>query len=297
MHGRLYILLLWAVGAWTLGISFQLATAQAAGLQFYRDVRPILSNHCFRCHGPDAEKREAELRLDTRDGLLGTTAAGQPIVQPGSPSASELLRRITTSHLDERMPPAEAKIPLSAAQIEVLRGWIESGAPWQEHWAYAPLVRPAVPRPNDEQAADSPIDRFILARLEREGLQFSPEADAITLARRLSFDLTGLPPSQARLENLSRSAGADQHSERVERLLASAHYGERMAVHWLDLVRYADSGGYHSDVDQPISPYRDYVIAAFNDNLPFDRFTREQLAGDLLPGPRPFSALRRATTA
>jgi hypothetical protein len=270
-----------------------MASGAAVEFRFYRDVRPILSNHCFRCHGPDAEKRETELRLDTRQGLLGATATGKAIVVPGDPPASELYRRITAPHADEQMPPAEANVPLSQAQIEVLRRWIEAGAQWQEHWAYGPLVRPALPRPSGAGPADNPIDRFILARLEREGLAFSAVADAITLARRLSLDLTGLPPAPVEVEAFAGDASGSRYVEFVEKLLASAAYGERMAVYWLDLVRYADSGGYHSDVDQPISPYRDYVIAAFNDNLPFDQFTREQLAGDLLP--RPTIAERIAT--
>jgi hypothetical protein len=272
-------------------IAPQLVSAAGSGVQFHRDVRPILSNHCYRCHGPDAETREADLRLDNRAGLFGKASSGEAIVAPQNPEASELFRRLTTAHADERMPPVEANLALNDAQIATLRDWIAAGAPWQDHWAYSPLLRPEVPNPapssapaSSEQPLTNPIDRFLAARLATEGLAFSPPADAVTLARRLSFDLTGLPLAAAETAVL---ANADEaaYAAFVEHLLSSPHYGERMAVHWLDLVRYADSCGYHSDVEQPISPYRDYVIAAFNTNLAFDQFTREQLAGDLLPQP------------
>ncbi|MBX3413622.1 MAG: PSD1 domain-containing protein [Pirellulales bacterium] len=250
-------------------------------VQFHRDVRPILSNNCFRCHGPDAESREADLRLDTREGLLGESSAGEPIVEPSDPDASELYRRLTTEHADERMPPEGSNLVLNERQIATIRDWIAAGAPWQNHWSYEPLVRPELP-PGDES---NPIDRFLAARLATEKLAFAPPADPVTLARRLSFDLTGLPPGADDVATFARQASNKDYHATVERLLASPHYGERMAVYWLDLVRYADSCGYHSDVEQPISPYRDYVIEAFNRNLPFDQFTREQLAGDLLPEP------------
>lgn len=259
----------------------RIGAAAPPAVQFHRDVRPILSNNCFRCHGPDAKSREADLRLDTRKGLFGEASTGDAVVEPNMPDASELFRRLTTEHADERMPPADSKLVLDEKQIATIRAWIEAGAPWQNHWSYEPLTRSELP-PGD---AASPIDRFIAARLTSENLSFAPPADAITLARRLSFDLTGLPPSSADVAAFVASANSDNYQATVERLLASPHFGERMAVHWLDLVRYADSCGYHSDVDQPISPYRDYVIEAFNKNLPFDQFTREQLAGDLLPEP------------
>jgi len=257
--------------------------AEQSAVQFHRDVRPILSNHCFKCHGPDEEARQAELRLDTRDGLFGAAASGASIVVAGRPESSELFRRITAEHEEERMPPAEVQKPLTSDQIELVRRWIEEGAVCQSHWAYVPPSRPEWPPVTREARVHGAIDRFILARLEREGLQPSPPADAVTLMRRLSLDLTGLPPLVGDVDAFTADASEAAYLALVDRLLASPHYGERMAVYWLDLVRYADSCGYHSDVEQPIAPYRDYVIAAFNDNLPFDHFTREQLAGDLLP--------------
>ena len=257
----------------------------ADDVQFHRDIRPILSNHCFRCHGPDAEARQAELRLDVREGLFGAGPNDKRIVTAGDVAASELYQRVSAEHADERMPPAESHLPLSAAQIAKLRRWIELGAVWQEHWSYAPIVRPQLPELIDGHSATNAIDRFILAQLEPAGLDFTVAADPTTLVRRLSFDLTGLPPSQDEVSTFAINSSEPSYRALVERLLASPHYGERMAVYWLDLVRYADSCGYHSDVDQPISPYRDYVIGAFNDNLPFDQFTREQLAGDLLSSP------------
>jgi cytochrome c553 len=263
----------------------------APTVQFHRDVRPILSNYCYRCHGPDAESREADLRLDLRSGLFGTASSGEPIVDKQNPEASELYRRLTAEHADERMPPADSNLALNDTQIATIRAWIAAGAPWQDHWAYRPLVRPALPSPADDATPKktattvNAIDGFLAARLSSEGLAFSPPADPVTLARRLSFDLTGLPPSAEDVAALTANSDDASSAALVDRLLDSPHYGERMAVHWLDLVRYADSCGYHSDVEQPISPYRDYVIEAFNSNLPFDQFTREQLAGDLLPQP------------
>ncbi len=254
--------------------------------QFHRDVRPILSNFCYRCHGPDAETRAADLRLDQREGLFGNSSSDAPIVKPGDVEASELLRRITSHDDAERMPPPDANLELSPAQIETLKSWITAGADWQNHWAYQPPTRPELPAaPSQSANLDHPIDRFLAAALAREGLALSVPADPITLARRLSFDLLGLPPSADEVTEFAADPSEQAYDALVERLLDSPHYGERMAVHWLDLVRYADSCGYHSDVEQPISPYRDYVIEAFNRNLPFDQFTREQLAGDLLENP------------
>lgn len=254
-------------------------------IDFQRDIRPILSNHCFRCHGPDEVSREGDLRLDTREGLFGQAAGEGVIVAPGNPAGSELWRRITAEDPNERMPPAGADKPLSPEQIARLEKWIGAGAPWRQHWAYEPPKKPEPPSVADTQWPRGPIDQFILAGLEREQLSPAPMADAATLARRLALDLTGLPPSRDDVEPFTRDPSDANYATLVERLLASPHFGERMAVYWLDLVRYADTCGYHSDVDQPISPYRDYVIRAFNENLPFDRFTIEQLAGDLLPEP------------
>ena len=257
-------------------------------VQFARDIRPILSNHCFECHGPDADARQADLRLDTRAGLLGERDGAEHLVVAGRASESELYRRVATDNADERMPPADSHRPLSAAQIAKLRQWIDEGAVWRDHWAYVPPTRPELPAIAEaaavaNRAPRNPVDRFLLARLKQEEIAPAERADAVTLARRLSFDLTGLPPAANEVALLASDPSDYAFESYVERLLAAPQFGERMAVHWLDLVRYADSCGYHSDIEVPISPYRDYVIAAFNDNLPFDRFTREQLAGDLLP--------------
>ncbi len=254
----------------------------APPVDFQRDVRPVLASHCFQCHGPDANTRKANLRLDRREDVLQSG-----VIVPGKPEQSELIRRIVTDDLSERMPPAKVKKPaLTAEQIDKLKQWIAQGAPYTEHWSFAKLTRPAVPVVESPAwPIRNPIDAFILYRLKQEGVAPSPEADQITLIRRLSFDLTGLPPKPEEVQAFLNDRSPDAYEKLVERLLASPHYGERMAVWWLDLVRYADSIGYHSDNPMNVSPYRDYVIAAFNANKRFDQFTIEQLAGDLLPNP------------
>lgn len=273
-------------GLCLLGRGAGAGSERAPIVDFSRVVWPILSNHCFACHGPDAGKREAGLRLDTHGGILGASSSGLAVVVPGDPSQSELVRRITADDPDTRMPPGHSPKPLAEKQIEVLTRWIQEGAAWRAHWAYGAPKRPPVPKPPSDSANDShPIDSFLAAKLLEAGLTPAPPADKVTLIRRLSFDLTGLPPNPAEVDVFLADDRTEATAELVERLLASPHFGERMAVYWLDLVRYADSCGYHSDVDQPIWPYRDYVIAAFNRNLSFDQFTREQIAGDLLPSP------------
>jgi len=260
-----------------------IALGQGRTIDFRRDVRPILSNHCFQCHGPDAANREAGLRLDLRTGVLGEDGQGA-IVVPGRPEASELLARITSQDETLRMPPADAGKPLSDQQIETIRRWIQEGAVWQEHWAYSPVVRPAVPAV-DGRGIRNDIDRFVAAKLREQGLQPAAEADRVTLIRRLSFDLLGLPPSPEDVAAFVADDSPNAYERLVEKLLASPHHGERMAMYWLDLVRYADTNGIHGDNHRDHAPYRDYVIDAFNRNLPFDQFTIEQLAGDLLPKP------------
>ncbi len=252
-------------------------------VRFNRDVRPLLAENCFQCHGPDAKSREAELRLDTESGLTKKLEGDGHTVLAGKPLASVLFQRIASADPDERMPPAEAGSELTAAQIDTIRRWIEQGAKWEGHWAFLKPERPDPPVVESDAWSPAAIDRFILARLQGEGLQPSDDADRITLIRRLSFDLLGLPPTAADAENFLADESAAAYEKLVDRLLDSEHFGERMAMYWLDLVRYADSGGYHSDNAISISPYRDYVIHAFNDNMPFDQFTREQIAGDLLP--------------
>lgn len=247
-------------------------------IDFNRDVRPILSDKCFFCHGPDDKHREADLRLD------------QPLRAETKPS--ELLRRITATDPDEQMPPKKSGKTLSTVEVATLRRWIEQGAKWQAHWAYVAPIKHEPPRVADESWPANWIDRFVLARFEHEQIKPAPDADRITLVRRLSFDLRGLPPTLDEL-NVTDAASvrADASSighddvawERwVDQFLASDAFGERMAVWWLDLVRYADTVGYHGDQEHHISPYRDWVIDAFIDNMPFDRFTQSQLAGDLV---------------
>jgi hypothetical protein len=264
------------------------AAARAADrVDFNRDIRPILSESCYQCHGPDHNKRKADLRLDTRAGLFRKTA-DSTIVVPGKPGASELFVRITATDDETKMPPpARAAHPLTTRQVDLIRRWIDEGAEWKGHWAYLAPERPAVPTlapaaPTAPGAADS-VDRFIRHRLKEVPLEPSPEADRITLIRRLNFDLTGLPPAPEEVEAFVADRRANAYEEVVDRLLASPHFGERMAIFWLDLVRFADTTGYHGDNHVDLYLYRDYVIRSFNNNKPFDRFTIEQLAGDLLP--------------
>jgi hypothetical protein len=246
-------------------------------VDFQKDVRPILAGRCFKCHGPAAKK--AGLRLDVRE-----VATRRKAIVPGQPDASKLVERITDDG-DERMPPAEAGDRLKPEQVEVLKKWIAQGAEYTPHWAFVAPKRSVIPVARDPGWARNPIDRFILARLEKEGLRPSPEADRPTLIRRLSLDLLGLLPSPQEVEAFVNDPAPDAYERLVDRLLASPHYGERQARHWLDLARYADSNGYTIDGKREIWPWRDWVIGAFNRDLPFDQFTIEQLAGDLLPSP------------
>ncbi len=258
------------------------ATALAAGpeIDFNREIRPILSESCYQCHGPDAGKRKADLRLDAREGLFRSDD-GTAIVAPGKLDTSELWLRITSDDPDSVMPPPKAGKRLTPAQVESLRRWIEQGAPWKGHWSFQPVARPRTP----EATALGRIDQFLNDRISNAGLTPAPEADRPTLIRRLSLDLTGLPPTPEDVEAFARDSRPDAYERLVDRLLASPHYGERMAVFWLDLVRFADTQGYHSDNHVDIWMFRDYVIRAFNSNRPFDQFTIEQLAGDLIDRP------------
>jgi hypothetical protein len=254
----------------------------AGEIEFNRDIRPILSDKCFACHGPDHHTREAELRLDQRDDAV-RDRDGHYAIAPGKPALSELVARITADDEFTVMPPPEINKPLTPEEIETLKTWIAEGAEYQEHWSLIPPVRPEVPSVEQADGVRNPIDAFILQRLERARLQPSNAADRHTLIRRLSFDLTGLPPTPEEVEGFLNDASGDAYEKVVDRLLSSPHYGERMAIYWLDLVRYADTLGFHGDQDRSVSPYRDYVIRSFNENKPFDRFTVENLAGDLLP--------------
>jgi len=266
-----------------IGLALFVAVLGARGEEpreprFNRDVRPILSDNCFRCHGPELKSRKAKLRLDVRE-----VAVEKEAIVPGKPDESELIRRLETTNPDDHMPPEDTHKTVTPAQIATLRRWIAAGAKYEPHWSYAPLQRPAVPAVRDTKWARTPVDEFILARLEEQHIAPSPAADRRTLLRRLSLDLTGLPPTPDEVERFVKDGSRDAYTKQVERLLASPHYGERMAVPWLDAARFADTVGYHGDQNQHVFPYRDYVIASFNANKPFDQFTVEQLAGDLLP--------------
>jgi len=262
--------------AWPSGLN-------AAEIDFARDIRPLLSDNCFACHGPDAKQRKADLRLDTRDGALADLG-GTSAVVPGEPGESELVARISTTDEDDLMPPPDSGKQLDAAQKALLQQWIADGAEYDLHWAYKPVMRPEPPKVSDDSFIRNDIDRFVLAAMRAQGHEPAREADRRTLIRRLSFDLTGLPPAWEQVRAFAADRSPRAFEARVDQLLTSPHYGERMAVFWLDLVRYADTMGYHSDNVQTKPLYREYVINAFNDNLPFDQFTREQLAGDLMPG-------------
>jgi len=260
------------------------AGGDAPAIDFNREIRPILSASCYQCHGPDHNKRKADLRLDTHDGLF-RVVEGTTVVAPGKPETSELVHRITTDDVLERMPPAKSAARLTPAQIKLIELWIRQGAPWKGHWSYVLASRPKTPGLARRSAAANPIDEFIDSRLEAEGLAPAPEASRATLIRRLGFDLTGLPPTPEEVDSFKAEERPDAYERLVDRLIASPHYGERMAIFWLDLVRFADTTGYHGDNHVDLSLYRDYVIRSFNANRPFDRFTIEQIAGDLVPGP------------
>ncbi|SRR5579871_1140934 len=244
-----------------------------AKVDFVRDVRPILESSCFTCHGPDEKARMAKLRLDTKEGAAAVVTAGDP-------AHSKLFQRIISTDAATRMPMGGQ---LSEKQIATLRAWIEEGAPWATHWAFVAPVHPEIPALKQRKSSPNPIDNFILARLEKEGVHPTPLADKTTLIRRVTLDLTGLPPAPAEVDAFLADHSADAYEKVVDRLLKSPHYGERMALQWLDLARYADSHGYHIDSHRDMWPWRDWVVSAFNENLPFDKFAVWQIAGDLLP--------------
>ena len=256
----------------------------AAGPDFNRDVRPILSNRCFKCHGPDAEKQEAGLRLDLREAALRELDSGARAIMPGRADSSELVARIESDDPDLVMPPPHTKVTLSAEEKRVLRDWVAAGAEYAPHWAFVPPVKAAPPPVRDSARVRNPIDQFVLARLEAEGLSPAGEADRATLCRRVHLDLVGLPPSPDELDAFLADTSPAAYENLVDRLLASPRYGERWARKWLDLARYADTNGYEKDRPRTIWPYRDWVIRALNDDLPFDQFTIRQIAGDMLPG-------------
>ena len=261
------------VGLGCLGSSAH-AVSKVGPVLFNRDIRPILSDNCFACHGPDASHRKGKLRLDLREEAIAKKA-----IVPGKPSESKLIERIFSTDADELMPPGESHKVLTPDQKALFKRWVEAGAIYQKHWAYEAPVRPEIPE------GIHPIDFLVGARLRELGLKPSAEADRYILARRLHWDLVGLPPTPEEVTAFEKDSSKNAYDRLVQRLLSSPHYGERMAIGWLDVARFADTIGYHSDTPRNIWPYRNYVIDAFNRNKPFDVFTREQLAGDLLPNP------------
>ena len=262
-------------------------------VSFSREVLPILSENCFTCHGPDAGARKGKLRLDTEEGALHRKGR-DPVIVPGKGAMSELIRRLVTTDEKDVMPPRNSNRTLSAKQIDVLKRWIDQGAKWGQHWAFEAPRRPSVPSVKDAKWVRNAIDGFVRARLEAEGLTPQPEAPREILIRRLSLDLTGLPPSPAEVDAFVKDTSADAYEKVVDRLLGSPHYGERMAWEWLEAARYADSNGYQGDGERTMYPWRDWAVEAFNRNLPFDQFTIHQLAGDLLPSATPEQQLATA---
>ncbi|MFM1922116.1 MAG: hypothetical protein RLZZ303_3750, partial [Candidatus Hydrogenedentota bacterium] len=251
--------------------------------RFNRDIRPILSAKCYACHGPDANSRKAGLRLDTFEGAVDGGA-----LVPGNPDASELLSRVMTHDPDDRMPPGDPDQALPPEEVDLLRRWIAAGGAYEPHWAFVPPPpRVEIPAMEGDAAtrAKGPIDAFVFERLEREGLSPAPEADRETLLRRVALDLTGLPPTLEEMDTFLADTAEGAYERAVDRLLASPAFGERMAMDWLDVARFADTFGYQSDVEMNMWPWRDWVIRAFNENLPYDQFITWQLAGDLLDNP------------
>ncbi|MFO0924358.1 MAG: PSD1 and planctomycete cytochrome C domain-containing protein [Pirellulales bacterium] len=254
-----------------------------ASIEFNRDIRPILSEYCLACHGPDQNRLEGGLRLDHSETALATASSGKRAIVPHDLQASELVRRITSSDVDERMPPAKFEKTLNDSQKKLLQRWIEQGAKYQDHWAFLPPQRSSIP--SGDFDGSHPIDAFLLRKLALHGIRPAPEADRATLIRRVALDLTGIPPTPDEIEQFLQDSSANAYEKMLDRYLQSPRYGERMAMPWLDHARYADSNGYQSDGSRDIWAWRDWVIQAYNRNLPFDQFTIEQLAGDMLPNP------------
>lgn len=281
--------------AWVVWVGLAgLVTERATGadqLDYARDVRRILSDKCFKCHGPDPKTQKAGLRLDLREAAVAETKSGVKPIVPGNPDESELVRRILSDDEDEVMPPASAKNPLTEEQKQILKRWVAEGAEYKPHWAYIAPQRPALPAVQPVRKAGGPanwarnaIDYFVLAKLQEKGMAPSGEADRYTLARRAYLDLVGMPPTAEQADAFVNDTSPDAYERMVDRLLDSPAYGERWARPWLDLARYADTNGYEKDRPRVMWPYRDWVIGAINADMPYDRFTIEQIAGDMLPG-------------
>ncbi len=254
--------------------------ARTPKLEYNRDIRPILSENCFACHGVDSAARQGDLRLDQREAALSSKA-----IVPGKLHESELINRIVTDDADLKMPPAKSHKTISPGQLELLKRWIAQGAEYQAHWSYIAPKKPLVPNVKNAAWARNPIDRFVLAELEKKGLAPAPEADRRTLARRAALDVTGLPPNPADVEAFVNDTSPQAYDKYLDKLFASPHYGEHRARYWLDAARYADTHGIHFDNFREMWTYRDWVVNAFNQNKRFDTFSMEQLAGDLMPEP------------
>ena len=283
---RLLILVGIGLGWCASGVPIEVRAAGVdRSVAFSRDVLPILTDNCFACHGPDEAERKARMRLDRKRDALDANRHGEHPIKPGSPEESLVYQRITATEPEDIMPPPKSGKTLTPAQIETIKSWIGAGAVWEEHWAFAAPERPALPEIEAPEWAKNPIDRFVASYLEREGLQPSPEADKTTLIRRAALDLTGLPPTPREVDAYLADQSPEAYERLVDRLLASPAYGEHMAHYWMDAARYADSHGYHIDAERSMWKWREWVIEAYNRNLPFDQFTIDQLAGDLLPDP------------
>src|SRR5262245_9356573 len=260
-----------------------LARRPSRQIDFNRDIRPILADKCWRCHGPDAAAKKIKLRLDSEEAATADLGGGRRAIVPGAVERSQLARRVAANDEAMRMPPVDSGLSLSREEIDLLLEWIKQGAKWRKHWAFIAPEKSSLPQVQNRAWPKNEIDYFVLERLEREGLGPAPEADRATLILRLSLDLTGLPPTPREIDDFLNDTSPKAYEKVVDRLLASPRYGERMASRWLDAARYADTNGYQVDGDRTAWPWRDWVIDAFNQNKPFDQFVVEQLAGDLLP--------------
>jgi hypothetical protein len=256
--------------------------ASALAVDFNRDVRPVLAQHCFKCHGMDEQGRKGKLRLDLRDSALGKGKSGELAIVPGKAEASEVIKRVFSTDEDAVMPPPHTKSVLPESAKNILKAWIAAGAPYEAHWAYVPPKQVPLPK-----SGMHPIDAFIQDRLAKVGLKPSPAADRYTLVRRVYLDLIGLPPTPAEADAFVNDKAPDAYDKLVDFLLASKQYGERWARRWLDLARYADTNGFEKDRPRQIWPYRDWVVRALNVDMPFDQFSIKQIAGDMLPHPTP----------
>ncbi|MEO6331274.1 MAG: DUF1549 domain-containing protein, partial [Gemmatimonadaceae bacterium] len=265
------------------GFAEEAAKTQRTPVDYNRQIRPILANNCLACHGFDSAERKANLRLDVRDSAVAAAESGEHAIVPGKPETSELISRINSTDDDLRMPPPETKKKLTDSEKALLKQWIAEGAKYQTHWAFTVPQRPALPEVKDKAWSRGEIDLFIAAKLDASDLKPSREAEKTTLIRRATLDLTGLPPTLAEVDVFLADQSPDAYERLVDRLLASPFHGERMAVDWLDASRFADTHGYHIDSGRDMTRWREYVIESFNRGLPWDQFTVEQLAGDLLP--------------